>query len=220
MKKNKYTTIFVQCYADFKKYGIFVQGERGIKMSAQQQYNGLILLASYIQRIYIAETINERTGQQVSSARLSQAKKYLDELNMLMPLFEQTRTLTDTQLQRVKEITVSTKHFMEGYFPQLPVTFLQKLAIVGSSLYGEQAMNAGVLRLGQLFQKEVGKDFTMRVKFYEERTQFIDAVVHTLYQQEELEENLQQIIANWFEGIIANRQYVLQDMDKIDQFFA
>lgn len=203
-----------------KKYGIVVQDEGGGNMSAQKHYNGLILLASYIQRIYIAEKINERIGQQTSTARLSTAKKYLDELNMMMPLFEQTLELTNTQLNRVKEITASTKHLMQGYFPQLPATFAQKLVIVGSSLYGEQAMNAGVLRLGQLFQQEVGKDFTMRVKFYEERTQFIDAVVHTLHNKEEVEENLQQILANWFEGIMANRSYVLQDMDKIDQFFA
>ncbi|WP_042472985.1 hypothetical protein [Bacillus ndiopicus] len=189
-------------------------------MSAQQQYNGLILLASYIQRIYIAEKINERIGEQTNPARLQTAKTYLDELNMIMPLFEQTRELTDTQLKRIKEITTATKHLMDGYFPQQPTTFAEKLSIVGSSLYGEQSMNAGVLRLGQLFQKEVGKDFEMRVKFYEERTRFIDAVVHTLHNKEEVEESLQQILANWFEGIWANRNYVLQDIGKIDQFLA
>ncbi|WP_107942726.1 hypothetical protein [Metasolibacillus fluoroglycofenilyticus] len=189
-------------------------------MSAQQQYNGLILLTSYIQRIYIAEKINERIGVQTNPSRLQAAKNYLDELNMIMPLFEQTRELTDTQLKRVKEITMSTKHLMDGYFPQPPFSFVQKLSIVGSSLYGEQLMNTGVLRLGQLFQKEVGKDFEMRVKFYKERTEFIDAVVHTLYSKEEIELSLQQIIANWFEGIMANRKNVLQDMEKINPFFA
>lgn len=189
-------------------------------MAAQQQYNGIILLLSYIQRIYIAETIQERISSTHTQARQQTAKGYFDELNLMLPLFEETKELTATQQKRLEDITDNVKQMMRGYFYSGTASFEEKLEIVGSSLYGEQLMNTGILRLGQVFNKDVGQDFAKRVTFYEERTQFIDAVVHTVHNKEEVEQNLREIIEKWYEGIVQNESFIIKDLDKIEGFLA
>ncbi|MCM3388365.1 hypothetical protein LG296_10005 [Ureibacillus chungkukjangi] len=181
------------------------------------QYNGIILLTGYLQRVFVAETILERVGEPYNQERYDIAKALLDDAYTILPVVEETKTVSQDQKKKLEIIAKHTGELMKTYFKQMPLTFNEKLAIVGSSLYAEQHVNAGIVRLGELFNIQVNKDFHQRVKFYEQRTKMIDYLVFTLNQKEELEEQFTKPIDPWFADVIRNKDLILEDFKQVGQ---
>lgn len=186
------------------------------KIDASIQYNGIMLLTSYLQRLYVSESIYIKLNG-TAETRFEQTKQLLDDTSIIRAMFEQTKQLTPEQQQKLKSISAHTKQLMEGYFKAGSHSLNDKIAIVGSSLYGEQAMNSGIIRLGQLFGQDINKDYTMREKMYEDRTKVIDVIVHTLARKEPLDEQMLTPINKWYEGILKQQQAILEDMRKIEE---
>nr|WP_106778999.1 hypothetical protein [Lysinibacillus timonensis] len=185
--------------------------------NAKTQYNGIILLTGYLQRLFVAETIYRRLDEAYDPERYDEIKSLLDETYTIIPVFEQTLSLTVAQKVQLQLITQKTEELMFSYFKQLPLSFKQKLALVGSSLYAEQHVNAGIIRLGELFKVEVNRDFQMRTKFYEERTKMVDYIVFVLHHNEQPEEEYTKQIEPWFNDIMKNKQDILNDFKQIGQ---
>ncbi|HWL13093.1 MAG TPA: hypothetical protein VNQ57_08870 [Ureibacillus sp.] len=181
------------------------------------QYNGLVLLTGYLQRVFVAETIHERVGEAFDQKRYDLAKALLDEAYTIIPVVEEAKIITLEQKKQLTIIAEQTELLMKDYFPQQPLSFNLKLAIVGSSLYGEQHVNAGIVRLGELFKAEVNKDFYHRMKFYEERMKMIDYLVFTLNQGEVPEEQFMKPIEPWFLDVMKNKDLMLEDFKQIAQ---
>ncbi|MEK4229473.1 hypothetical protein [Solibacillus sp. FSL H8-0538] len=181
------------------------------------QYNGIILLTSYLQRVFVAETIYQRVKKGHLGIRYSEAKALLDETYTILPVVEKTKQLSVAQKAQLQLITEKTLALMKGYFKQMPLSFNDKLALVGSSLYGEQMMNNGVIRLGKLFNVEVNKDFHMRTQFYEDRTKMVDFLVNSIHHNEQPDVNLVKPIETWVVDILRQKDYVLADMNKISE---
>ncbi|MBD8027937.1 transcriptional regulator [Ureibacillus sp. Re31] len=179
------------------------------------QYNGMILLTGYLQRLFVAETIYRRVGEPFEQERYDKVKALLDEAYTILPVFEETHTLTAAQKIQLQLIAQQTEELMKTYFKQMPLSFNQKLAIVGSSLYAEQHVNAGIIRLGKMFNVEVNKDFHQRTKFYEERTKMIDYLVFVLHHEQEPEEQIKKPIDPWFNDVMKNNDFVLEDFKQI-----
>ena len=180
------------------------------------QYNGIILLTAYLQRIYVEETIYVRI-EQTNTSRLELTKTLLDDTYMIQGMFEQTKALTEGQTKKLASITQHMQQLMRGYFKESAPSTTDKIAIVGSSLYGEQTMNNGILRLGELFDEEINKDFHMRKKLYEDRIKVIDGIVHMFTNKKEIEENLLKPIDKWYADICNQQQYILSDTMKIGE---
>ena len=181
------------------------------------QYNGIILLTGYLQRVFVAETILERVGEPYNQERYDKAKALLDDAYTIIPVVEETKTVSQDQKKRLEIIAKHTEELMKTYFKQMPLTFNEKLAIVGSSLYAEQHVNAGIVRLGELFNIKVNKDFHQRVKFYEQRTKMIDHLAFTRNQKEELEEQFTKPIDPWFSDVMRNKNLILEDFKQVEQ---
>lgn len=186
-----------------------------MKDKATAQYNGIVLLTGYLQRLYVVELICNKLGESSNSERFHKAKSLLDESYTILPVFEETRNLTMAQKVQLQLIAKQTEELMAAYFKSLPLSFNEKLAIVGSSLYAEQHVNAGIIRLGELFNVEVNKDFHQRVKFYKDRTQMVDYLVHALSNDEQLEERFLKPIEPWFNEVMRNKNYVIEDFKSI-----
>lgn len=61
--------------------------------NATAQYNGIILLTGYLQRLFVAETIYRRTNEPYHPERFEQIKSLMDETYSIIPIFEQTKSL-------------------------------------------------------------------------------------------------------------------------------
>ncbi len=181
----------------------------------KKQYNGIILLTGYLQRLFVSETIHRRLGETQKPEPLKLAKELLDEAYKILPVFEKTHRLTNEQKEQLQKISTQTDDLMATYFKGEPYSLNQKIAIVGSSLYAEQHVNAGIVRLGQLFNVEVNRDFHMRIKFYEERTKMIDYLVYTIEQKEQIDEKMINVIDSLFNDVMRNKEFILNDLKQI-----
>ncbi|SOC37284.1 hypothetical protein [Ureibacillus acetophenoni] len=181
------------------------------------QYNGLVLLTGYLQRLFVAETIYRRTNEPYDEKRFNEIKTLMDEVYTIVPSFEQTGTFTMGQKVQLQLIVQKTENLMSTYFKQMPLSFNQKLAIVGSSLYAEQHVNEGIIRLGEVFNVEINEDFKKRRKYYEQRTKLIDYIVFVLHHNEQPEENATKQIDPWFHDVMKNKSGIEEDFKQINE---
>ncbi|WP_274307097.1 transcriptional regulator [Solibacillus daqui] len=185
------------------------------KYEASIQYNGIILLASYLQRLYVYETIQVKINN-ATDEKLKKVKGMFEHSEMMVKIFEETKSLMDGQRDKLKSFAGEVSLLMQDYIKDEP-DFNERLAIVGSTLYGEQMMNFGVIKLGHIFKQNVGKDFPTRAKFYEERTKAVDLMVHLVAQGDTIEEGMQDLIDKWYVGIAAQKGGILSDIRKINE---
>ena len=184
-------------------------------MTAQRvQYNGMLLLASYVQRLHVFYATLQHVEQK-QYKELQQQKEAFDSINAIMPMFEATKTLTMTQFDKMQELTTSTIEAMKHYFQPLNTTFGYKVAVVTSTFFGEQMMNNGIIRLSHIFKEEISKDFERRVKFYEERTKMMQIVVVLLKDGKMPEDDIVKTVEKFYEGIMKNQQLIIDDLQKI-----
>lgn len=181
---------------------------------AQIEYNGMILLHAYLQRIYVNENTQLLLGYNADATKLKQAKDFMDEVNLMITMFEETKEMATTQYARLMKIQETLLQELQTYFKD-ENDFRYKVALVASALYGERSMNAHVIRLGQLFDVEVGVDFEKRIPFYTERTKAMNAVVHMLRNDEALPDKMIETIELWYNGMLKQQEKVTTDAQKI-----
>lgn len=186
------------------------------QQKARVQYNGLLLLTSYLHRVYVSEQIQVILHKK-GDTRLQEVKSMLDDTGMMRAMFEQTKVLADTQQTKLLTLSAKVKLYMADFFPAGEAIFTDKLTVVAASLYGEQVMNDGILRMGKLFGEEVKGDFEKRVEFYKQRTKAMDIIVRNLEKNEETPEQMTNLVVQWYDNIEKQRNLVLSDMSKIDQ---
>lgn len=184
-------------------------------MTAQRiQYNGMMLLASYVQRLHVFyATLQHVENKQYE--QLHEQKEAFESLNAIMPMFEATKSLTLTQFDKMQELTASTIKAMDHYFQPLNTSFGYKVALVTSTFFGEQMMNNGVIRLGKLFNEEISPDFERRIPFYEDRTKMMQIVVMMIKDGKMPEDDIVKTIDKFYEGIMKNQHVIMQDLQKI-----
>lgn len=185
-------------------------------MDARKVYNGIVLLTGYLQRLYVFENIHHQLNLPHDSERIQKVKELFDDTLAMLPIFEQAKELAPTQVNKLKSVTNEVESLMASYFKDEPVSFQEKLAYVGSSLYAEQHVNLGIIRLGKVFQVEVNRDFEMRTKFYEERTKFIDTIVSLIKKNQQIEDKAMEIIESWFTNVKNNKENILNDLKLIN----
>jgi len=184
-------------------------------MDARKVYNGIVLLTGYLQRLYVFENIHHQLNLPHDSERIQKVKELFDDTLAMLPIFEQAKELAPTQVNKLKSVTNEVESLMASYFKDEPVSFQEKLAYVGSSLYAEQHVNLGIIRLGKVFQVEVNRDFEMRTKFYEERTKFIDTIVSLIKKNQQIEDKAMEIIESWYTNVKNNKENILNDLKTI-----
>ncbi len=182
-------------------------------MTAKIQYNGMLLLASYVQRLYVNEQVKGRLKEETDQLVL--VKDYFDSINAIMPMFSQTKMLTVSQGEKLASILLSVREMMNHYFEPLNTSYDYKLRIVTSTLFSEKLMITGIIHLGKIFGEDVGTDIQKRVKFYEDRTTMVNKLVAAQQSGMPVTEEVEGVINSWFEGIVKQQQNILNDLNKI-----
>ena len=181
---------------------------------AKTQYNGIILLSSYIHRLFVQQTIEIRLLNEKTHWKLDQYKEMLNDVSLIMSMFEQTKDLTVGQHDKLIEIYSQTNDQFENFFKIEPM-FLEKVAIVASSFYGERHLNEKIIHLSKLFDVTIASDYEKRIQFYDERIKLMDFVVHALSQGDDLKPDLVQQIEMWYSNVNAIKQPIMDDLSKI-----
>ena len=182
---------------------------------ASIHYNGIILLTSYLQRQYVYRTIQVRLNS-ASEEPLNKVKTMLEHTEAMLTVFEDSKSLMDGQRNKLKSFSNEVAMMMQNYIKEEP-DFNERLAVVGSTLYSEQLMNNGIIKLGHIFKQNIGKDFPARVKFYEERTKVIDIMVQLVSEEKEIDQGMQNILNKWYDGIAIQKKGIMDDLSKIGE---
>lgn len=182
---------------------------------ASVHYNGIILLSAYLQRQYVYRTIQVRLNG-ASEEPLNKVKNMLEHTELMLSIFEESKNLMDGQRNKLKSFADEVALLMQNYIKENP-DFKERLAVVGSTLYSEQLMNNGIIKLGYIFKQNIGKDFPARVKFYEERTKVIDVMVQLVSEGKEIEKGMQDILNKWYDGIANQKKGIMEDLSKINE---
>ena len=181
---------------------------------AKTQYNGIILISSYIHRLFVQQSIEIRLLNEKTHWKLDQYKEMLNDVSLIMSMFEQTKDLTVNQHDKLIEIYSQTNDQYSKYFKPEP-TFLEKVAIVASSFYGERHLNEKIIHLSKLFDVTIASDYEKRIQFYDERIKLMDFVVHALSQGDDLKPDLVQQIEMWYSNVNSIKQPIMDDLSKI-----
>lgn len=182
---------------------------------ASVHYNGIILLSAYLQRQYVYRTIQVRLNG-ASEEPLNKVKNMLEHTELMLNIFEESKDLMEGQRHKLKSFADEVALLMQNYIKEEP-DFKERLAVVGSTLYSEQLMNNGIIKLGYIFKQNIGKDFPARVKFYEERTKVIDVMVQLVSEGKEIEKGMQDILNKWYDGIAIQKKGIMEDLSKINE---
>ena len=181
---------------------------------AKTQYNGIILLSSYIHRLFVQQSVEIRLLNEQTYWNIDQYKEMLNDVSLIMSMFEQTKDLTVNQHDKLIEIYSQTNDQFSKYFKPEP-TFLEKVAIVASSFYGERHLNEKIIHLSKLFDVTIASDYEERIQFYDERIKLMDFVVHALSQGDDLKLDLVQQIEMWYSNVNSIKQPIMDDLSKI-----
>ena len=181
---------------------------------AKTQYNGIILLSSYIHRLFVQQSVEIRLLNEQTYWNIDQYKEMLNDVSLIMSMFEQTKDLTVNQHDKLIEIYSQTNDQFSKYFKPEP-TFLEKVAIVASSFYGERHLNEKIIHLSKLFDVTIASDYEERIQFYDERIKLMDFVVHALSQGDDLKPDLVQQIEMWYSNVNAIKQPIMDDLSKV-----
>ena len=174
----------------------------------------MLLLASYVQRIHVYyATLSHMEGKEFP--QVEKAKDAFESINAIMPMFEQTRVLTASQLEKLEKVAEDVESWMGSYFQAVQQSFNYRVSIVASTLFSEQLMNAGVIRLGKLFNEMINPDFERRVKFYEDRTKMIQYVVVMTKDGKEVPGDILKVVEDLYTAIQKQEQVIINDVHKI-----
>lgn len=182
---------------------------------AKAQYNGLIVFASYIYRLFVQQSIAVQLKDEETKDKADVYNTMLEDVAMVTAMFEQTKDLTIGQHQKLMQIYEQVHKVFPSFFVEEPATFTQKVAIVSASFYGERHLNEKIIHLGQLFNVKVSTDFERGIAFYNERVKLMDFVTLALSKGDELQPELIQQIETWYANVISIKDHVLSDLEKV-----
>lgn len=174
----------------------------------------MMLLASYVQRLHVYYATRQHLDGH-ALPQVEKAKDAFESINAIMPMFEQTRVLTASQLEKLEKVATTVDEMMDSYFSAIEQSFSYRASIVASTLFSEQLMNAGVIRLGKLFNEIISPDFERRVKFYEDRTKMIQYVVGMTKEGKEVPAEILKVVEELYAAIQKQEQVIVSDVQKI-----
>lgn len=181
---------------------------------AQQQYNGIILLSSYIERLIVQQSVYVRLGA-ADEKKLNEYKYIADDLHIILQVFENTKDLTVGQFNKLMDIYTHINQLFPAFFNKSPLTSTEQVALVTASFYGERHLNQKIIHLGKLFNAPISVDFEKRMDFYDERINLMEFVVLALSKGDEIDSRLIKHIATWTKNVLKIRKDIVKDMDKI-----
>lgn len=190
-------------------------------MKAATQYNGLVLLNGYLQRLYVFEKTkgllnNGSFNVEKIDTITQQLKKVLD----IAEVFNSKKSLDEPNKNNLLEIAEIAEKLSEEYKNEMikSKVFKEELAVTASAIYAEEHINNGIIQMGELFNPEVKDRFMQHILYYRNRVAVVNSVVQkeTEGTEQLLEDTFQ--IKTWFIQTLQNAEYISKDFESIKEY--
>lgn len=190
------------------------------QLVSKSHYNGVILLASYVHRLFIKHSALV-TLDQLDKNTLNSTKQMLEEVTELCNTFEKNYQYKEEELEQLLNLHSRVQNSLNDFFPKVTnPTLNEKVAVITASFYGERFLNVKIITLGKIFKETLSTDFEKRIPFYDERIKLMDYVIHHLQQDNTLEEQLEQQLHTWYDNVMNLKQSLIDDCMKVPTLIA
>jgi len=185
-------------------------------MSVQLQYNGYVLLYSYLQRFYVSEKVNTMLGiGEMKDEKMESLKLLLNELGEIGTYFQVNKALSLEYKDYLIGLTDKISGFTDDYKKQITdaKTARDYIPLVASTLYAEEHVNNGIVHMGRLFNPEIADRYMQKIPYFRQRIGWINSIVYKIGEGKSLTEEETDQLKNVFST-------VYQVKDEIDKDFA
>ncbi len=150
-------------------------------MSVEYQYNGYVLLYGYLQRLFVSEKVKAMLSMEdYKEEKTESLKLLLNELGEIGTYFYINKSLTEEYKEFLLGLTDKVHNFAEEYKEQIKTadSLDDKIAVVASTLYAEEHINSGIIRMGEMFNPAIQDRYLQHLPYYRQRVGWVNSVVH------------------------------------------
>lgn len=185
------------------------------------QYNGIVLLNGYVQRLFVFEKVHSLLTQTNDNAeKMNNLISLLDTLGKIETDFTQTKKISEADVEVTQAVLETTRSLMKEYICNLSseASFDEKIAIAASTIYAEEHINNGVIELGKLFNPDILDRYMQQIPYHQNRVALVNRIVHKKVANELITESETQQIDKWYSDVIQNKAGIDLDLNTIQRF--
>ena len=190
-------------------------------MNAAIQYNGLVLLNGYLQRLYVFEkTKGLLNNGSFNVEQIDTITQLLKKVIEIAEDFNSKKFLDEPNKNNLLEIADIAEKLSEEYKNEITKSesFKDELAVTASTIYAEEHVNNGIIKMGELFNPEVQDRFMQHILYYRNRVAVVNFIVQKESEGTELLETDKEQIKRWYTETIATSQYIAKDFESIKEY--
>ncbi|MER2170382.1 MAG: hypothetical protein ABS938_07065 [Psychrobacillus psychrodurans] len=190
-------------------------------MNAATQYNGLVLLNGYLQRLYVYEkTKGVLNNGSFNVEKIDIITQQLKKVLEIGEVFNSKKSLDEPNKNSLLEIAEIAEKLSEEYKNEMvkSKSFKEELAVTASAIYAEEHINNGIIQMGELFNPEVKDRFMQHILYYRDRVALVNFVVQKESEGEEISQKDKDQIVTWYNQTIQNAQYISKDFESIREY--
>lgn len=138
-------------------------------MDVRLQFNGLVLLYGYLQRIYVHDQVLAMLGEQGSPSTADDLPPMLALVGGAMRSFDPEGGLSPDEVHDLESVVDAAQPLVAGCLPQPGDSPGHQLAAVSAAVYAEDHVNNGIVRMGDLLDPDVADRFRQRIPSFRNR---------------------------------------------------
>lgn len=168
-------------------------------MKSQLQLNGLVILYSYLQRIFVYDMVLAKFGAEAPKTGSQEVwHGCLEEVGKAIAEFDTDAGLTEADQARMIEISESASAAMRARRADPDAPLPERLAAVAGDLYCGQHRNNGLVYWGDKFDEVVADRYRQQIPTHWNTTNTISGYVAEALEGSPLPEADEARLAAWF----------------------
>jgi hypothetical protein len=168
-------------------------------MKSQLQLNGLVILYSYLQRIFVYDTVLAKFGVEASKTGGQEVwHGYLEQVGKAIAGFDTDTGLNEADQARMIEISEAASAAMRARRADPDAQLPGRLAAVAGDLYCGQHRNNGLVYWGDKFDEAVADRYRQQIPTHWNTTNTISGYVAKALEGSPLPEADEARLATWF----------------------
>lgn len=190
-------------------------------MKSQIQLNGLVILYSYLQRIFVYDTVLSKFGADSPKTGNQEVwHGYLQEVGKAMAEFDTDAGLAETDQARMIEIDREASAALRARRAEPAAPLPEQLAAVAGDLYCGQHRNNGLVYWGDKFDENVADRYRQQIPSHWNTTNTISSYVGKTLQGTPLSEADEAQLATWFASACRLTAAVDDDLAQVELLLA
>lgn len=183
------------------------------------QYNGIVLLYGYLQRLFVYGKVKSMLDTVPETLEIDSLPSLLDKTSKIIQNFDTTNGLSKEQQQELLAILSTIKKLVP---PTLEVekepVLADQLAVAGASVYAEEYINNGIIHLGTLFNPSIADRFRQHIPHFQNRVNRINSLVDKAAHQHNLSEEENAQVSTWYTDVMKNAKNIGSDFQIIYKY--